>query len=397
MKTFKLIATSTFGLEAMVRHEVEDLGYDICAVTDGKVTYTGDAEAIVLSNLWLRSADRVLLLMGEFKATTFEDLFNQTTTLPWEEWITPNAKFTVNGKSVKSTLFSISDCQSIVKKAIVSRLQKSYNIEWFEETGPEYTVQISILKDLATLTINTTGSEGLHKRGYRVSPVDAPIKETLAAALLQISYWKKGRTLYDPFCGSGTFAIEAAMMAKNIAPGLNRNFASMLWPQVPRSLWNDLIAEAHASIDQKGNPIIYASDIDRNAILSARANAEAAGVGECIQFFTKSVHKTSLPHGDFGVVICNPPYGERLSEKEKLPTLHKALRILMDSNPTWSLYCITAAEQFEKDYGKKASKNRKLFNGRIPVKYYQYFGPKPPKGGENFKPLEKIKPLEEIK
>ncbi|MGL4363416.1 MAG: THUMP domain-containing class I SAM-dependent RNA methyltransferase [Cellulosilyticaceae bacterium] len=388
MNTFELIATSTFGLESVVRREVEDLGYDITEVTDGKITYTGDAEAIVLSNLWLRSADRVLLKIGQFKATSFEELFNKTTNLPWEQWITKDAKFTVNGKSVKSALFSISDCQSIVKKAIVTRLQKSYNVDWFEETGPSYTVQVSLLKDIATLTIDTTGSEGLHKRGYRVNNVDAPIKETLAAALLQISYWKKGRTLYDPFCGSGTFAIEAALIAKNIAPGLYRSFASCTWPQVPKSLWHELRQEAKDLIDQKGNPIIYASDIDRNVIIRARENAEAAGVADFITFFAKPIHKTSLPHGDYGVVVCNPPYGERLSEAELLPRIHKDLRTLMDSNPTWSLYTVTACDTFERDYGKPANKNRKLFNGRIPVRYYQFFGPRPPKDGENFKAVE---------
>lgn len=389
MNTFELIATSTFGIESVVRHEVEELGYEINEVADGKITYTGDIEAIVLSNLWLRSADRVLLKMGEFKALTFETLFNETAAIPWENWITPDAKFTVNGKSVKSTLFSVSDCQSIVKKAIVTRLQKVYGIEWFEESGPSYTVQVSLLKDIATLTIDTTGNEGLHKRGYRVSNVEAPIKETLAAALLQISYWQKGRILYDPCCGSGTFAIEAAMMAKNIAPGLNRSFASCAWSQIPRQLWQELRQEAMDQIDQKGNPIIYASDINRNAILSARENAEAAGVGECIQFFAKPIHKTSLPHGDYGVVICNPPYGERISTSKELPRLHKDLRTLIDSNETWSFYAVTSAPDFEKDFGKRANKNRKLFNGRIPVKFYQYFGPRPPKDGENFKVVEK--------
>lgn len=388
MKTFELIATTTFGLESVVRKEVEDLGYEITSVTDGKVCYTGDVEAIALSNIWLRSADRVLIKMGEFKATTFESLFNQTNELPWEAWITPDAKFTVNGKSVKSQLFSISDCQSIVKKSIVTRLQKAYGIEWFEETGPSYTVQVSLLKDIATLTIDTTGDEGLHKRGYRVSHTEAPIKETLAAALIQISYWKKGRIFYDPCCGSGTFAIEAALIAKNIAPGLNRTFASSRWSQIPKAIWDDAREEARDLIDQKGNPIIYASDIDRNAISSARRNAEAAGVGEYIQFFTKPVHKTSLPHGDFGIVLCNPPYGLRLSEMDEVHRIHRDLRTLMDSNPTWSFYCVTSVEDLEKDYGKKANKNRKLFNGRVPIRFYQYFGPRPPKDGENFKAVE---------
>lgn len=388
MKTFELIATSTFGLEAMVKKEVEDLGYEITSVQDSKVTYTGDAEAIVLSNLWLRSADRVLIKMGEFKATTFVELFDKVNALPWEEWITPDAKFTVNGKSVKSTLFSISDCQAITKKAIVKRLQSRYGIEWFPETGPEYTVQVSLLKDIATLTIDTTGREGLHKRGYRVQNVEAPLKETMAAALLEISYWKKGRILYDPCCGSGTFAIEAAMIAKNIAPGLNRQFASSFWPQVPKKLWDELRQEARDAIDKKGSPIIYASDIDRNVIAKARENADAAGVGEYIQFFTKPVHKTTLPYGDYGVVIVNPPYGERISNLAQIQEIHQDLRKLIDSNPTWSLYAVTSVDTFERDYGKKANKKRKLFNGNLRVDFYQFFGPKPPKDGENFKAVK---------
>ncbi|OON97258.1 MAG: N-6 DNA methylase [Epulopiscium sp. Nele67-Bin005] len=389
MKTFELIATSTFGLESVVKKEIEDLGYDITSVTDGKITYVGDAEAIVLSNLWLRSADRVLIKMGEFKALTFDSLFEQVKVLPWENWITSDAKFTVNGKSVKSALFSISDCQAIVKKAVVTRLQQKYNIDWFEETGPSYTIQVSLLKDMATLTIDTTGKEGLHKRGYRVGQGDAPIKETLAAALIQISYWQKGRIFYDPCCGSGTFAIETALIAKNIAPGLYRSFASSRWPQVPPDLWEDLREEAREQIDQKGSPIIYASDINRNSINIARKNAECAGVGEYIQFFTKPVHTTSLPHGDYGIVLCNPPYAERMSEMHQVQKLHKDLKKLMDSNPTWSFYTITPVESFETDFGKKANKNRKLFNGRIAVKFYQYFGPRPPKDGENFKEVPK--------
>ncbi len=387
MKRFELIATSTFGLEAMVKKEVEELGYEITTVQDGKVTYTGDAEAIVLSNLWLRSADRILIKMGEFQATTFVELFDQVASLPWEAWITPDAKFTVNGKSVKSKLFSISDCQAITKKAIVKRLQQHYKIDWFPETGPSYTVQVSILKDIATLTIDTTGREGLHKRGYRIGQGEAPLKETMASALLQISYWQKGRILYDPCCGSGTFAIEAAMLAKNIAPGLNRQFASSFWPQIPKSLWNELREEAQEAIDQKGNPIIYASDIDRNVIAKARENAEAAGVADCIQFFAKPIHKTSLPYGDYGIIIANPPYGERISDPVKISKIHQELRRLIDSNPTWSLYALTSVDTFERDFGKKANKKRKLFNGNLKVDFYQYFGPKPPKDGENFKAI----------
>ncbi len=388
MKTFELIATTTFGIESVVKREIEELGYDITQVTDGRLTFTGDVEAIVLSNLWLRSADRVFIKMGQFQATTFTELFDQTNELPWENWITKDAKFTVNGKSVKSDLFSVSDCQAIVKKAIVKRLQSVYDVSWFEETGPSYTVEVSILKNVATLTIDTTGNEGLHKRGYRVSQVDAPIKETLAAALIQISYWKKGRIFYDPCCGSGTFAIEAALIAKNIAPGLYRTFASSRWEQIPSSLWDELRNEAKDLIDKKGSPIIYASDINRNAILGAKRNAEAAGVSEFITFFAKPVHTTSLPHGDFGIVLCNPPYAERISELPQVEKLHHDLRALLDNNPTWSFYTITAVDTFEKDFGKKANKTRKLFNGRIPVRFYQYYGPRPPKDGENFKAVE---------
>lgn len=379
MKTFDLIATSTFGIEAIVRREVEDLGYEIKQVADGKVTYTTDVEGIALSNLWLRSADRVRLKMGEFKATTFEQLFDLTNALPWESWITPDAKFTVTGKSVKSGLFSVSDCQAIVKKSIVKRLGKHYGIEWFPETGPEYTVQVSILKDIATLTIDTTGSQGLHKRGYREKQGGAPLKETLAAALVQISYWNKDRALYDPFCGSGTIPIEAAMIARNIAPGLNREFACTHWPQLGDKLWKEVRQEAYDRIDLETEVNIHASDIDRHGISVAQQNAEAAGVDDCISFFVKSVHKTELPRTPYGVIITNPPYGERLSDVEQVQGLHNSLANLVNSDPTWSLYAITSARSFETDLGKKASKVRKLFNGRIAVNLYQYFGPRPPR------------------
>lgn len=379
MKTFDLIATSTFGIEAVVRREVEDIGYEIKQVSDGKVTYTTDVEGIILSNLWLRSADRVLLKMGEFKATTFEQLFDLTNALPWEKWITPDAKFTVTGKSVKSGLFSVSDCQAIVKKSIVKRLGKHYGIEWFPETGPEYTVQVSILKDIATLTIDTTGSQGLHKRGYRQKQGGAPLKETLAAALIQISYWNKNRVLYDPFCGSGTIPIEAAMIARNIAPGLGRDFACSKWPQLGNQLWKALRQEAYDSIDLDTKVDIHGSDIDRHAVSVAQENAVAAGVDDCISFFVKSVHKTQLPRIPYGVVITNPPYGERLSDEEQVKGLHQSLAKAFNSDPTWSLYAITSATSFESDLGKKANKVRKLFNGRIAVNLYQYFGPRPPK------------------
>ena len=379
MKTFDLIATSTFGIEAIVRREVEDIGYEIKQVSDGKVTYTTDIEGIVLSNLWLRSADRVLLKMGEFKATTFEQLFDLTNELPWEKWITPDAKFTVTGKSVKSGLFSVSDCQAIVKKSIVKRLGKHYGMDIFPETGPEYTVQVSLLKDIATLTIDTTGSQGLHKRGYRQRQGGAPLKETLAAALIQISYWNKDRILYDPFCGSGTLPIEAAMIARNIAPGLGREFACSKWPQIGEQLWKELRQEAYDSIDLDTKVSIYGSDIDRHAVSVAQENAVAAGVDDCISFFVKSVHKIELPRFQYGVIITNPPYGERLSDADQVKGLHNSLANLVNTDPTWSLYAITSATSFESDMGKKSNKVRKLFNGRIAVNLYQYFGPRPPR------------------
>lgn len=383
MKTFDLIATSTFGIEAVVRREVEDIGYNIKNVSDGKITYTADAEGIALSNLWLRSADRVLLKMGEFKATSFEQLFDLTNELPWEKWITPDAKFTVTGKSVKSGLFSVPDCQAIVKKSIVRRLGKYYGIEWFPETGPEYTVQVSILNDIATLTIDTTGNTGLHKRGYRDKQGGAPIKETLAAAMIQISYWNKDRVLYDPFCGSGTIPIEAAMIARNIAPGLNREFASSHWPQLGEQLWKEVRQEAYDAIDLNTKVDIQGSDIDRHGISVAKENAAAAGVDDCISFFVKSVHKIELPRTNYGVVITNPPYGRRLSEREQVQELHKSLASALNCDPTWSSYVITAQTTLEADFGKKANRTRKLFNGRIPVEFYQYFGPRPPRGWTN--------------
>ena len=389
MKTCELIATSTFGLEAFVKKEVMELGYDINSVENNKVFFTGDAEAIALCNIHLRCADRILIKMGEFKATTFTELFDKVNALPWEDWITPDAKFTVNGKSVKSGLYSVPDCQAITKKAIVKRLGEKYNMDHFPETGPAYTVEVSILKDIATLTIDTTGKESLHKRGYRVASVAAPLKETMAAALLKLSYWQKGRILYDPCCGSGTFAIEAALMAKNIAPGLYRNFACSTWPQIPKEMWNDLREEAKEMISTKGNPIIYASDVDRNAIAAAKQNAEAAGVANCIQFFTKAIHKATLPHGDYGVIITNPPYGERISDPVKTSKIHQDIKRLLDSNTTWSVYALTSVDTFEREFGKKADKKRKLFNGNLRVDFYQYFGPKPPKDGENFQVIKK--------
>lgn len=376
MSKLELIATATFGLEAVVKREIEHLGYKILKVEDGKVTYMGDESAIVKSNLWLRCADRILLKMGEFSVYSFEELYQQTKALPWEEWITEDGKFTVTGSSVKSKLYSVPDCQSIVKKAVVDRLKEFYMRDWFEESGAEYTIKVSILKDIAVLTIDTSGT-GLHKRGYRVKDVAAPIKETLASAMIQLSFWKANRILVDPFCGSGTIPIEAAMLARNIAPGLNRNFASERWPSIPQEIWRKMKKEAYNAIDYDLPLNIYASDINARAIEAAKENAIEAGVDDCIDFKVMPVSKLTLkqPHG---IVICNPPYGERIGEKEELDMIYNDLKRLFSSEKTWSLYLLTSDDRFENLFSNKsADKRRKLFNGRIQVTYYQYYGEKP--------------------
>lgn len=376
MKEIELIATSTFGLESIVKKEILDLGYKDIMVENGKVTFKGDIASIPKSNLWLRCADRVLVKVGEFKALSFEELFEKTKALPWDEWISKDGKFTVTGKSIKSKLFSVPDCQAIVKKAIVEKLKTKYKVEWFEETGPEYTIQVALLKDIATLTIDTSGT-GLHKRGYRVESVIAPIKETLAAAMVLLSYWNKDRVLLDPFCGSGTIPIEAALIGKNIAPGLNRSFASEDWQIIGKEIWKKEKVKALKAIDQNVKLKIYASDIDPKAIKSARENSFEAGVDDCIEF--KKINFTDINlEESYGVMICNPPYGERLNEFENIKKLYMDMGRIFNKLETWSKYVITSCEDFEKLYGKKADKKRKLFNGRIKVDYYQYYGPKPP-------------------
>ncbi|MGM9570761.1 MAG: class I SAM-dependent RNA methyltransferase [bacterium] len=376
-KKLELIATSTFGLEAVVKREVQALGYDNVKVSDGKITYTADKEGIVRSNLWLRTADRVLLKMGEFKATTFTELFEQTKALPWEEWIEEDGKFTVTGRSVKSTLFSTPDCQAIVKKAVVEKLKTRYQTEWFKETGAEYTIKVSLLKDMATLTIDTTGA-GLHKRGYRAQAMEAPLKETIASALIQLSYWRNNRILLDPFCGSGTIPIEAALIGKNIAPGLNRRFASEEWACIPQELWKKARIAAFQAIRQEEKLKIHASDIDPQAIELAKENALEAGVDDCIEFSVRPVSQVK-PGTEYGVVICNPPYGNRIGEKEELAEIYHTLGRNFRIRRTWSVYVLTAEEQFEALYGQKADRKRKLFNGNIRVDYYQFYGQRPPK------------------
>ena len=377
MENLKLIATTTFGLEAIAKRELINLGYDNLVVENGKVKFTGTESDIPKANIWLRTADRVLLMMGEFKALTFDELFEKTKALPWDEWITEDANFVVEGKSINSKLYSISDCQRIVEKAVVQKLKTKYNVEWFKKTGPKYTIEVSLLKDVATLTIDTSG-EGLHKRGYRDRAGDAPIKETLAAAMIMLSFWNKDRVLFDPFCGSGTIPIEAAMIGRNIAPGLDREFASQKWPRIKKEYWTKAKKDAFDAIDNDTKLQIIACDTDKRSILRSRDNAANLGLEEDIAFFMKDMRDVDLKD-EYGVVITNPPYGERMGKIEEVHQLYRDLGKKFDEFKTWSVYVITAEEQFEKLYGKKADRKRKLYNGRIKVDYYQYYGPRPPK------------------
>ena len=373
----ELIATATFGLEAVVKREIANLGYKIIKTEDGKVTYMGDERAVARSNLWLRCADRVLLKMGEFNAVDFEELFQQTKGIPWEELIPPDGKFTVTCTTVKSKLHSEPAIQKIVKKAIVERLSGIYGIEQFEETGALYTVKATLLKDRVTLTVDTSGS-GLHKRGYRVRDVAAPIKETLAAAMVSLTFWNKDRILVDPCCGSGTVPIEAAMIARNIAPGLNRSFVSEEWEAVPASLWKEERRKAFEAMDWDKELEIYAFDTDKHAISAAKENAAEAGVDEDIRFVNGDGGKISFPGREGGIIITNPPYGERIGDRESIDRLYEGFAAFLRSNPTWSLFAITPDKTIEqKAFGRPADRRRKLFNGRMEVCYYQYHGKKP--------------------
>jgi putative N6-adenine-specific DNA methylase len=378
LSRLELIATATFGLEAIVKREIENLGLKVLRSEDAKITFLGDERAVVKANLWLRSADRVLIRLGEFDAVTFEELFQQAKALPWEEWIPEDAKFTVTGTSVKSKLHSVPDCQAIVKKAIVEKLKETYHCEWFKETGPEYVIKLTLLKDRATVTLDSSG-DGLHKRGYRVKDVAAPIKETLAAAMVQLSFWKEGRLLLDPFCGSGTIPIEAALIGRNIAPGLSRKFASEQWPAIPASLWKEERKAAFEAVRNGADIRIEASDILPAAVKAARENALEAGVDDCIDFKIKPLKDVRFTE-DYGIVICNPPYGERIGEADEIRRIYSSLRRLFEGNPTWSLYLITTDKEFETlAFGRPADRRRKLYNGRLEATYYQYYGAKPPK------------------
>ena len=378
MSHIKLIATTTFGLEAVAKRELMLLGYNDMEVENGKVTFLATEKDIPKANLWMRTAERILLQMGQFKALTFDELFEKTKALPWEEWIPEDGNFLIEGKSINSKLFSISDCQRIVEKAIVERLKTKYNgVEWFPKTGAKFTVEIGMLKDIATLTIDTSGV-GLHKRGYRDRAGDAPIKETLAAAMVLLSFWNKDRPLFDPFCGSGTIPIEAAMIGKNMAPGLDRKFASEEWPRVKKEYWIEARQEAFKLIDNDVKLNIIGCDTDKRSILRARDNAANIGLEDNIMFFMKDMRDVDI-NEDYGVVISNPPYGERMGEIEEIQQLYVDLGVKMGDLETWSTYIITSEERFESFFGKKADKKRKLYNGRIKVDYYQFYGPRPPR------------------
>lgn len=377
MSKLELIAVSVFGTEAITARELKKLGYFDQKVEDGKITFIGDEAAICRSNIWLRTASRVLIKIGEFKAVTFDELFEQTKALPWAEFIPENAEFPVAGYSIDSKLFSVSDCQAIVKKAIVEKLKQRYKCEWFKEDGPRYKIEIAILKDTVILAIDTSG-EGLHKRGYRKLVGGAPIKETLAAAMILISHWNKDRILIDPFCGSGTIPIETALIGKNIAPGLGREFDSEKWPIIPQNLWDDSRDEAYDLMVEDRELRIHGSDIDDEAMSLARYHAKKAGVEDAIHFQRLPVAEISSRY-KYGIIICNPPYGERLGEQEYVENLYREMGTVFKKLDSWSYYVITSNMEFEKLFGRKADKKRKLYNGRLLCNYYQYFGPPPPK------------------
>lgn len=379
MKKMQLVAPCHFGLESVLKKEIYDLGYEILNVEDGRITFEGDQEAICRANVFLRSAERVLLQVGKFKATTFEELFDQVKELPWEEYIPEDGKFWVKkASSIKSKLFSASDIQSIVKKAVVERMKQKYKLDWFEESGNEYPIRVFLNKDEVMIALDTTG-DSLHKRGYRTMAGRAPLSETLAAALIMLTPWRKDRILVDPFCGSGTFVIEAAMMAANIAPGMNREFTAEAWTNfIPKTLWYDTSEEAEELIDKDIEVDIQGYDLDDEVIKIARENAKRAGVEELIHFQQRNVSDLRHPK-KYGFIITNPPYGERLEEKKDLPKLYHEIGTVYKNLDSWSMFLITSYENAQSDIGRKADKNRKIYNGMIKTYFYQFLGPRPPK------------------
>ena len=379
MDKMEWIAPCHFGLESVLKREIQDLGYEIVQVEDGRVTFAGGMDAVCRGNIFLRTAERILLKVGSFRAETFEELFERTKEIPWEEYIPQDGKFWVTkAASVKSRLFSPSDIQSIMKKAMVERLKTRYRIQWFPETGSSYPVRVFLMKDVVTVGLDTTGTS-LHKRGYRPVAGKAPIAENLAAALIMLTPWKRDRILIDPFCGSGTFPIEAAMMAANIAPGMNRSFTAESWTNlIPKKSWYEAVNEAQDMIDDNIEADIQGYDADGEVLRAARRNAEEAGVSHLIHFQQREVKDLSHPK-KYGFIITNPPYGERLEEKETLPRIYKEFGDAFRKLDSWSAYMITSYDDAERYFGKKSDKNRKIYNGMIRTYFYQFSGPRPPR------------------
>ena len=376
---FELIAPCHFGLEAVLKREILDLGYEISKVEDGKVTFLADAQGIADANVFLRTTERILLKVAEVKAETFDELFEATKALPWERYIPADGKFWIaKANSVKSKLFSPSDIQSIMKKAIVERLKGVYNVSWFPEDGASFPIRVAFMKDVATIGIDTSGVS-LHKRGYRQMTVKAPITETLASALIMLTPWKKDRSLVDPFCGSGTFPIEAAMMAADIAPGMNRSFTAEEWVNlIPKKAWYDAMDEANDVIDREVQVDIQGYDLNPEAVKAARQNAKDAGVDHLIHFQERAVKDLRHPK-KYGFIITNPPYGERLEDRETLPQIYREFGESFKGLDNWSAYMITSFEDAERYFGRKADKNRKIYNGMLKTYFYQFQGPKPPR------------------
>jgi len=377
MGQLELIATAAFGLEAVVARELDKLGYEEQKVEDGRVTFTAGVDGIARANLWLRSADRVLLELGDFVARDFGELFAGVRAIAWPQWLAADAAFPVRGKAVRSQLMSVRDCQAIAKKAIVESMKERYARDWFDESGAEYQVDVSILKDRATVALDTSGS-GLHKRGYRTRGGAAPLRETLAAALVQLSYWNADRPLVDPFCGSGTIAVEAALLGRDMAPGMRRAFAAEQWPQVPAESWARAREEALDRVKPTLKHPLFGTDLDDRALAQARYHADQAGVGGDIHFQRADVSDLASKRS-YGCVITNPPYGERLGDREHAEDLYRRLAAVVAPLDTWSIYVLAAHPTFEKVFGRRATRRRKLYNGRIECTYYQYIGPRPPR------------------
>ena len=379
MKKYELIVPCHFGMEAVLKREIIDLGYDVSEVTDGKVTFLGDEEAVARANVFLRTAERVLIKVGSFVATDYEALFQGTKAIPWEEFIPSDGKcWVAKAASVKSQLFSPSDIQRVMKKAIADRLQDVYRVNWLPETGEAFPLRVFLLKDQVTIGLDTTG-ESLHKRGYRKLTAKEPIAENLAAALIMLTPWNKDRILVDPFCGSGTIPIEAALMAANVAPGMHREFTAQNWDHlVGRRNWYDTLDEANELVDFNVDVDIQGYDLDNDMVSIARENAKLAGVEKLIHFQRRDVKDLSHPK-KYGFIITNPPYGERLSEKKEMPALYQTLGERFRNLDSWSMYVISAYEDAERDIGRKADKNRKIYNGMMKTYYYQFMGPRPPK------------------